>query len=207
MTPQTFLIKSDNPYLLKALVEDLVKAGYKSTWGKPYEYCNYISSNVYSDMLSPNYKEYWKLYMNANTIINFDVTFNLPQEYSQAFDFAVEQLKIVNDIIKVEEKTGHLIPTEVYWSNNEIYPKGFIWRYKDIKTIAYIDSYSMLLINEEAFKTNIGLNDRGWENIRKATAKEIKWLEACEKADKYISLEKVNKPQFEVGRIVTGKPL
>ena len=95
MTPQTFLIESDNPYLLKALVEDLVKAGYKSTWGKPYEYCNYISSNVYSDMLSPNYKEHWKLYMNANTIINFDVTFNLPQEYSQAFDFAVEQLQVV----------------------------------------------------------------------------------------------------------------
>ena len=58
----------------------------------------------------------------------------------------------------------------------------------------------MLLINEEAFKTNIGLNDRGWENIRKATAEEIKWLEACEKADKYISLEEVNKPQFQVGK-------
>ena len=39
MKPQTFLIKSDNPYLLKALVEDLVKEGYKATWGRSYQEC------------------------------------------------------------------------------------------------------------------------------------------------------------------------
>ncbi len=203
MRPQTFLIKSENPYLLKALVEDLVKAGYKSSWGKPYKYCKSISSNVHNNMTSPRYKKDWKLFMSNGTNdknSEFDITFNLPQDYSQAFDFAVKQLEIVNDIIEIEEKVGHLVNTKVYWSNNDVYPKGFIWRFKEIKHAAYVNIYSICDIDNCCFEKDTGLNNMAWDNIREATPEKIKWLEACEKANKYIPLEEVNKPQFEVGK-------
>ena len=104
MKPQTFLIKSYNPYLLKALVEDLVKEGYKSTWGTPYEYCNYICSNLHMDSQTVNYKDYWKLYMDSNNIgSHFHKTFTLPEDYTDAFEFAVDQLIAVNEIIELEE--------------------------------------------------------------------------------------------------------
>ena len=199
MKPQTFLIKSDNPYLLKALVEDLVKEGYKATWGRSYQECTYICSNAHAGSGIHTVPD-WKLYMNNRQNSKFHKTFTLPQDYSQAFKFAVEQLKVVNDIIKVEEKTGHLVSGEVYWSNNEIYHKGFIWRFKDIESSEYINNLSIIEIDREAFNKNRGLNDKAWQNIRKATLDEIEWLEACEKADTYIPEKDTIKPKFEVGK-------
>ena len=199
MTPQTFLIKSDNPYLLKALVEDLVKEGYKATWGRSYQECTYICSNAHACTGIHTVPD-WKLYMDKRHNSKFHKTFTLPQDYQQAFKFAVEQLQVVNDIIKVEEKTGHLMSGEVYWSNNEIYHKGFIWRFKDIESSEYITNHSVLEIDKEIFNKNRGLNDRAWQNIRKATLDEVEWLEACEKADTYIPEEDTIKPKFKVGK-------
>lgn len=199
MTPQTFLIESDNPYLLKALVEDLVKEGYKATWGRSYQECTYICSNAHACTgihTVPN----WKLYMDKRQNSKFHKTFTLPQDYQQAFKFAVEQLEVVNDIIKVEEKTGHLMSGEVYWSNNEIYHKGFIWRFKDIESSEYINNHSVLEIDKEIFNKNRGLNNEAWKNIRKATLDEIEWLEACERAGTYIPEEDAIEPKFEVGK-------
>lgn len=96
---------------------------------------------------------------------------------------------------------ANCVKGKVYWSNSSIFPKGNLWRFDSIKHTGFINVSSIILYNRTSFKQESGLNDANWENLREATSDEIKWLEACEKAGKFISKEEVlnPKPKFEVG--------
>jgi hypothetical protein len=101
---------------------------------------------------------------------------------------------------KPKHPLANCVKGKIYWSNNSVYPLGHLWRYKDHNT-GFMNVSSVIGDNLSNFEVNIGLNDAHWGNLREATLEEIKWLEACEKADKFISKEEAlnPKPKFKVG--------
>ena len=96
---------------------------------------------------------------------------------------------------------ANCVKGKVYWSNNSVYPKGNLWRFDSIKNTGFINISSIILYNLTSFEQGGRLNNAHWENLREATSDEIKWLEACEKAGKFISKEEVlnPKPKFNIG--------
>ena len=82
---------------------------------------------------------------------------------------------------------GDLIEGNFYWSNNSTYKKGHIFNFRNIdgKSI----QYNSAIINgsrgsrHSKYST---LNNAHLENLRLATAEEIKHLKKCDEADKYI---------------------
>lgn len=84
---------------------------------------------------------------------------------------------------------------EIYWSNNDFYSEGHIWRYNRLINNRVIYSSGIIWQPEGiTYSTENRLNDQQFYNFRKATKEEIEWLEACEKAGKFISKEKASKP-------------
>ena len=202
MKPQTFLIKSDNPYLLKALVEDLVKEGYKAEWGEPYEYCKSICSNVHNNMTLPNYKVNWKLYMSVDTYgegSEFHKTFTLPEDYSQAFKFAVRQLKIVNGIIELEEAVAKFnFKKGNYYTS---FDEDGLWQIfifdkfngENIDCIDYVNTSAKAYFHNHDcdFDTRV--------IYKPSTPEEIQWLDACIKTNTFVSKENAIKYTLEEG--------
>jgi hypothetical protein len=80
-----------------------------------------------------------------------------------------------------------LVVDEIYWCNSKTYPKGFLLKYRGLIDTCILTS-GILRDDLKKFDTD-KLTEYHQHNLRKATDEEKHWLEACIKANKFVSLK------------------
>ncbi len=93
-TPETFKITGSKP-LLKAIWEELIEIGYTETSYTPannYKELNLVCSNTPTFERGFTIKGFKKIFAGSYESDNFNKTFNLPEQYNEALQFAKYQL-------------------------------------------------------------------------------------------------------------------
>ena len=89
--PQTFAIKAENKKLLEAIWEDLMKMGYKSV----VDYSKVLNGfifNYWNETYIDNKEKFSQLIIGELTRFDVNKTFTLPDQYSEALEFAKAQI-------------------------------------------------------------------------------------------------------------------
>lgn len=150
--PQSFVILSDNPKLLEAIWDDLIKIGYTEI----NDYYNPTTTNKPIEGICVNNlewktkKEFLNLFVGKQYVINpfedFQAIFKLPAQYTEALEFAKAQFE--HPYWKKEDdfKVGDIVVTIKKGSNqdykSEIGEMFEVVKIGDITKILYFNSCS-----------------------------------------------------------------
>jgi len=159
--------------LLKAMWSDLLEAGYIEV-SKNYspsrtdksEY--FISTNAHTSSTQTNFKELFC----GNVLCKYHITFNLPEQYNEALEFAKEQLKSFDEVERFAVNdyiTVHTIPEPHWLSETKQRTFRIVGDFINDRINGYATSY---LNNSQSGTYGI---DKKY--IRKATPEEIKKYE------------------------------
>jgi len=163
--------------LLKAMWGDLLEAGYINNERDGYlerksPRLEYISTNCNKDSEGVDKKETFSELYAGNVNGKFDKTFNLPEQYNEALEFAKEQLKSFDEVERFAVNdyiTVHTIPEPHWLSETKQRTFRIVGDFINDRINGYATSY---LNNSQSGTYGI---DKKY--IRKATPEEIKKYE------------------------------
>jgi len=104
-----------------------------------------------------------------------------PENNKNTTNYRQSDFEILETVNPTKLTINDLIVGECYTSDGTYGP--YVFQFRSIKNSHYINLTHMIMSkpgnNGGQYAMNTGLNDAHWDNLRRATSEEIKWLNVC----------------------------